>query len=133
VNAEPAFDTSTCAHGDRTRNVDHALVFVRSLRVTAVVAQHHLEYLDFRGPARVGHWGVDVAAIDALTETALARDRHVDIYLVGEIGKMECLSQKFVAAMRMLLDSTKPVIATIAETGMAAAVPAENSRAIKLP
>jgi nucleoside-triphosphatase THEP1/oligoribonuclease NrnB/cAMP/cGMP phosphodiesterase (DHH superfamily) len=76
-----------------------------------------MAHLDFRGPARVGRYGVDVAAIDAVTETALAHDRHVDIYLVDEIGKMECLSQQFIAAMRLLLDSTKPVVATIARQG----------------
>jgi nucleoside-triphosphatase len=36
---------------------------------------------------------------------------------VDEIGKMECFSQRFVAAMRALLDSDRRVLATIARRG----------------
>jgi hypothetical protein len=44
-------------------------------------------------------------------------DLGIDVYLVDEIGKMECLSPGFVAAMRALLDSGRPVVATIGERG----------------
>ena len=33
------------------------------------------------------------------------------------IGKMECLSQRFVAAIERLLDTGVPVVATVAERG----------------
>ena len=36
---------------------------------------------------------------------------------LDEIGKMECLSPGFVAAMRALLDAGRPVVATIGERG----------------
>ena len=36
---------------------------------------------------------------------------------MDEIGKMECCSQHFVAAMRCLLDSDKRVVASIARKG----------------
>jgi nucleoside-triphosphatase len=58
---------------------------------------------------------VDVAAIDeavaALTKAS------VDLYLVDEIGKMECLSERFVERMRSLLDSKRTVVATVASRG----------------
>ena len=76
-----------------------------------------LAHVDFRGPQRVGHYGVDVAAIDAVAASALALDPQVAVYVVDEIGKMECFSQRFVAAMRALLDAQKPVIASIARSG----------------
>jgi nucleoside-triphosphatase len=38
-------------------------------------------------------------------------------YLADEIGKMECLSQAFVAGMRSVLDSGKPVVASVAKKG----------------
>jgi len=44
-------------------------------------------------------------------------DRGIDVYLVDEIGKMECLSPGCVAAMRTLLDAGRPVVATIGERG----------------
>jgi nucleoside-triphosphatase len=76
-----------------------------------------MAHVDFPGPERVGRYGVDVAAIDALAESALAYDDIIDAYLVDEIGKMECLSQKFTAAMGALLDSGKPIVATVALQG----------------
>ncbi len=71
----------------------------------------------FPGPHRVGKYGVDVGTIDELAESFLAMEPSIDIYLVDEIGKMECLSEKFVAAMRRVLDSGRFVVATIALHG----------------
>ena len=76
-----------------------------------------MAHVEFRGPHRVGKYGVDVSVIDGLADSALALRDEVEIYLVDEIGKMECLSPRFVAAMRGLLDSAKPVVATIAQKG----------------
>lgn len=68
-------------------------------------------------PHRVGRYGVDVTAIDALAPSFLAPEPSIDVYLVDEIGKMECLSEKFVAAMRGLLEAGKPVVDTVALHG----------------
>lgn len=68
------------------------------------------------GP-RVGRYGVDVDAIDVLADETLALDRSIDGYLVDEIGKMECLSKKFVAAMRAVIGPARPVVATVALRG----------------
>jgi nucleoside-triphosphatase len=73
-------------------------------------------HVSFVGP-RVSKYGVDVAALDARAEMLLAPRAEVALYLVDEIGKMECLSQRFVAAMRRLLASSRPVVATVARTG----------------
>ena len=76
-----------------------------------------MAHVDFRGPQRVGRYGVDVPVIDQLADSALAVREAVDVYLVDEIGKMECMSSRFVAALGGLLDSRKPVVATIAQKG----------------
>jgi nucleoside-triphosphatase len=76
-----------------------------------------MAHASFRGPERVGRYGVDVAAIDAATRMELSPDPEVDLYLVDEIGKMECLSPSFVAAMRALLGSDRRVVASIALGG----------------
>lgn len=76
-----------------------------------------MAHADIAGGARVGRYGVDVEAIDALAVDALALRPDVDVYLVDEIGKMECLSPGFVTAMRALLDSRHPVVATIGQRG----------------
>lgn len=75
-----------------------------------------LARVDFPGPPRVGRYGVDLRVMDELAD-ALRPDRLVDAWLVDEIGKMECLSTRFVAAMRALLDGEAPVVATIALRG----------------
>lgn len=75
-----------------------------------------IAHVDRPGP-RVGAYRVDVAAVDALADTALAPDPRVDAYLVDEIGKMECHSARFVARTRALLDGTTPVVATVALRG----------------
>ena len=54
---------------------------------------------------------------DDEASASLTPDPTVQVYLVDEIGKMECLSQRFVAAMRALLVETTPVIATVGLRG----------------
>jgi nucleoside-triphosphatase len=76
-----------------------------------------MSHVDFRVPNRVGRYGVDVSAVDAIAETSLALDPDVSLYLVDEIGKMECLSERFVRATRTLLDARKRVVATVALRG----------------
>jgi nucleoside-triphosphatase len=71
---------------------------------------------DIRGAARVARYGVDLSVMDALAATLRAA-RPVDAWFVDEIGTMECLSLRFVAAMRALLEGVVPVVATIALRG----------------
>jgi nucleoside-triphosphatase len=84
----------------------------RAVSFEGVVTE--IAHVRFAGGPRVGKYGVDVAAIDAVLPS-LARE--ADVYLVDEIGKMECLSDPFVTAMRRLLDRGRPVVATIAARG----------------
>lgn len=69
------------------------------------------------GSPRIGKYGVDVAMVDAMARSALAVREGTDIYLVDEIGRMECLSQEFVTAMRTLLAAGVPVVATVGLRG----------------
>jgi len=89
--------------GDRLRTIDGEERVIASERIPS-------------GP-RVGRYGVDVAAIDAVAVRVLAPDPEVRLYLVDEIGRMECLSASFVAAVRTLLASRTPVVATVALSG----------------
>ncbi len=73
-----------------------------------VIAHVHLPHRQ-----RVGKYGVDVAALNRLAQTTLTLKRDCTVYLVDEIGKMECLASGFVAVMRALLDAKVPVVATI--------------------
>lgn len=72
-----------------------------------------MAHVERRGSPRVGRYGVDVKAIDEAARESLALDPEVEIYLVDEIGKMECYSRRFVLRMTELFDSGKTIVATI--------------------
>lgn len=76
-----------------------------------------IAHVDFPKTARVGKYGVDVAALDRLAPALLAPSSS-ELYLVDEIGKMECLSPRFIEAVRTLLAGPSPLIATVALKGM---------------
>jgi len=69
-----------------------------------------------RSPHRIGRYGVDLQALERVAKPALALDES-GVYLVDEIGKMECLSSTFVKAVVRLLDSRRPLVATVAQRG----------------
>lgn len=71
-----------------------------------------IAHVGFPKVHRVGKYGVDLTAI-AGGASLLAYDPAVRLYLVDEIGKMECLSARFVTAMRKLLAGDTPVVATV--------------------
>jgi nucleoside-triphosphatase len=77
---------------------------------------HIIAHVDFPKSHRVGKYGVHVETLD--NAAALVRpDAKACMYLVDEIGKMECLSEHFVAAMRILITSGIPIVATIGARG----------------
>lgn len=76
-----------------------------------------LAHADFESHLRVGKYGVDVDMLDEVMPSLLAPDPAASLYLIDEIGKMECLSRRFVASMRELLDARQPVIATVGQRG----------------
>jgi nucleoside-triphosphatase len=68
-------------------------------------------------PPRVGKYGVDVATIDRFVAALADFDEPSAIYLIDEIGKMECLSARFVHLVSRMLESGRPVVATVAQLG----------------
>jgi nucleoside-triphosphatase len=79
--------------------------------------QTTLAHVSFDHRARVGKYGVDVAAIDYFTELAIVTAENTDLYIIDEIGKMECLSLRFENRIQQLLHSDKPILATVANKG----------------
>jgi len=90
-----------------------------------------IAHVDFPGPERVGKYGVDVRAIDELA-AALTGGGEPDAWVIDEIGKMECLSQGFVTAMRGLFDAPAPVLATVARRGRGLIAEVRNRRDAEL-
>ena len=60
---------------------------------------------------RVGKYGVELPRFEALVRAELLQaDAEVDLFIVDEIGKMECFSDLFVDAMRTILDGDVPLL-----------------------
>lgn len=76
-----------------------------------------LSHVELRGGPRVGRYVVDLRALERITAEALSTDPPAEVYIVDEIGKMECFSPAFVEAMQSLLDARLPLIATVALKG----------------
>jgi nucleoside-triphosphatase len=87
---------------------------LRSLdgRSTGMLAQ-----ADFRGPHRVGRYGVDLPGFERFLGTLRLLDPPPRIVIIDEIGRMECLSERFRGLVTALLAAPAPFIATIALRG----------------
>jgi nucleoside-triphosphatase len=77
-----------------------------------------LAHIDIKSPFKVGKYRVDVASFEKSVVPVLDFDRtDSELFVIDEIGKMECMSEKFVAAVRRLFTSDKSVLATVAQKG----------------
>ena len=75
-----------------------------------------LSHIRIGGGARVGRYGVDVKGFEGLILPLLEAGR-AGLYVIDEIGRMECLSRTFCDAVQLLLDSETPVLGTVALKG----------------
>ena len=77
-----------------------------------------LAHVRSHSPVRVGRYGVEPDRLIPLVEANLARPAGaVDVFLIDEIGKMECFCPTFVAAVRRVLEGPVPVLASVALRG----------------
>jgi nucleoside-triphosphatase len=76
-----------------------------------------IAHVNFDHSHRVGKYGVDVTAIDHLADSVIVLAEDIDLYVIDEIGKMECLSRSFVNRVQQLVESNKPIVATVAKKG----------------
>jgi nucleoside-triphosphatase len=77
-----------------------------------------LAHADIKSSFRVGKYRVDVVGFEKSVVPVLDFDRtDIELFVIDEIGKMECMSEKFVAAVRRLFASEKSVLATVAQKG----------------
>jgi len=79
-----------------------------------------LAHVDLPSRYRVSRYGVDVAAFEQEIVPLLDSGRgDVDLFIVDEIGKMECFSAAFCTSVRRLLQDERPLLGTIALRGPA--------------
>jgi nucleoside-triphosphatase len=91
---------------ERSRRVGFAVESFDGERAT-------LAHVSFRGPPRVGRYGVDLQAFERVALPALQAARHADVTVMDELGKMELASQSFCDETAALFDGSTPVVATV--------------------
>jgi len=75
-----------------------------------------LAHRNFKTDQRVGRYGVDVSGFERFV-LPLLDEPTIQLYLIDEIGKMECFSDIVCRKVESLLDSETPVLGSIAQKG----------------
>jgi nucleoside-triphosphatase len=76
-----------------------------------------LSHTDIRSPYRVGKYKIDIEAFETLLDEIPFFSPSTHLIVIDEIGKMECLSDRFKNLLKKIFDSGKLLIATIALKG----------------
>jgi nucleoside-triphosphatase len=76
-----------------------------------------LSHVEIESPYRVGKYRVDVKGFEDFLESIAFFAPALNLIIIDEIGKMECLSPKFKKLITEILDSGKVLIATVAFKG----------------
>lgn len=87
--------------------------------ITTTGQREILAHIKFNSSFMVGKYGVNVEGFERtiLPLFEITSVSSNTLFIIDEIGKMECYSRKFVAHVQQLLDSNTPVLATIALKG----------------
>lgn len=91
-----------------------------------------LSHVDLVAKYRVSKYGVDIKGFEDFLDSIDLFNPAVKIIIIDEIGKMECLSQKFNKMITQMLDSDKIVIATISLKGIPFIETIRRRRDVKL-
>ncbi|MEW6657820.1 MAG: nucleoside-triphosphatase [Thermodesulfobacteriota bacterium] len=76
-----------------------------------------LSHVAFPGPQRMGKYGVSLENLHRVGLPALEPAPGLDLLVVDEIGKMECLSPLFVEAVELLWNAPVALLLTVAAKG----------------
>ncbi|MBN1902729.1 NTPase [Candidatus Sumerlaeota bacterium] len=78
-----------------------------------------LSHIESKSNFRVGRYGVEIDAFEkiALPSLEIPQKNKRILFLIDEIGKMECFSEKFRKKIREIFESDHAVVSTIAMGG----------------
>jgi nucleoside-triphosphatase len=76
-----------------------------------------LAHVDIEGPDRIENIGVNIDGFEQLVLPQLSLFAGTELFIIDEIGRMECLSKKFCQQVRLIFDSKIPSIATATAGG----------------
>jgi nucleoside-triphosphatase len=76
-----------------------------------------LSHISLKSKYAVGKYRIDIKGFENLLQAVFSNEKKTGLYLVDEIDRIECESKKFKKVILEILNSDKPVVATIAEKG----------------
>ena len=91
-----------------------------------------LSHVDIKSPYRVGRYKVDISGFEDFLDGVSFSNPFTRLIIIDEIGKMECLSDRFKKLLREALGSGKWVIATIALKGSGLITEVKQRQDVKL-
>ena len=92
-----------------------------------------LAHVNTKSPYKIGKYGVDVYGFEEYVVPILdISHSDAELFIIDEIGKMECFSKKFITAACRLFASDKSVLATVAQKGAGLICEVKNYPGIKL-
>lgn len=72
-----------------------------------------LAHINFKTSLRVGKYGVDVERFESLINEEFKRRRDARLFVIDEVGPMECFSSRFVEMVRELLEAPVALVGTV--------------------
>ena len=69
-----------------------------------------LSHINRESPCIIGKYKVDVVAFERYVESFSISENRGNLVIIDEVGKMECLSEKFIGLIRSLLDADETVL-----------------------
>jgi len=69
-----------------------------------------LSHINIESPYSIGKYKVDVVAFEQYLESFSISENRGNLVIIDEVGKMECLSEKFIRLIKSLLDSDETVL-----------------------
>jgi nucleoside-triphosphatase len=91
-----------------------------------------LSHKDIKSPYKVGQYNVDVKGFEDFIDSIFFFNPLTRLIIIDEIGKMECLSDRFKRLLKEILNSGKWVIATIALKGSGLIVEVKEREDVQL-
>ena len=91
-----------------------------------------LSHQDIRSTYKVGRYQVDIKGFEDFLNSISFFNPFTHLIIIDEIGKMECLSDRFKKLLKEILDSEKWAIATIALKGIGLIAEVKERQDIRL-
>ncbi|PKL51670.1 MAG: nucleotide kinase [Nitrospira bacterium HGW-Nitrospira-1] len=76
-----------------------------------------LAHINLKSRCSIGKFKVDVKGFEDFMQNIMLKEKKTGLYIFDEICRMECKSKKFSKLLADLLNSDKPLIATIPDKG----------------